>query len=135
MIFIDTGALIARYIARDEHHIAATEAWKELPTIGRRHYTSNFVLDETITLLGRWSDYAFAAERARHLYSSQSLEILRPSQDDEIAAVELFNKYADQRVSFTDCVSFVLMKKHRLERAFAFDRHFRLAGFETWPRL
>ena len=134
MIFIDTGAFIARYIARDEHHAAATEAWEKLPTIGRRHYTSNFVLDETITLLGRWSDYAFAAERARHLYSSHALDILRPSQEDEIEAIALFDKYADQEVSFTDCISFVLMRKHRLERAFAFDRHFRLAGFETWPR-
>ena len=133
MIFIDTSAFIARYIARDDYHATATKAWKKLPTVGRRHYTSNFVLDETVTLLGRWSDYAFAAERARQLYSSNVLDILRPSHEDELDAVALFEKYADQAVSFTDCVSFVLMRKQRLKRAFAFDRHFRLAGFQTWP--
>lgn len=133
MIFIDTGAFIARYLANDQHHETATRAWGQLSKAGRRHYTSNFVLDETITLLGRWSSYAFAAERARHLYASRVLEVLRPSHDDEVASIVLFEKYADQGVSFTDCASFVLMKKHRLKKAFAFDRHFRLAGFEIWP--
>ncbi len=133
MIFIDTGAFIARYIERDQHHVAAQKAWRRLPKLGRRHYTSNFVLDEAVTLLGRRSNYTFAAERARYLYASRVLEILRPSNDDEIAAIALFEKYADQEVSFTDCVSFVLMRKLRIKRVFAFDRHFKRAGFETWP--
>jgi predicted nucleic acid-binding protein len=47
--------------------------------------------------------------------------------------VELFRKFADQKVSFTDCVSFVLMRKQRLTRAFSFDRHYEQAGFEIWP--
>jgi uncharacterized protein len=38
-------------------------------------------------------------------------------------------KYSDQRVSFTDCISFVLMKRERVKIAFTFDRHFSLAGF------
>jgi len=36
-------------------------------------------------------------------------------------------------VSFADCVSFVLMKNHRLKRAFTFDHHFALAGFAMLP--
>ena len=30
MIFIDTGAFIARYIARDEHHKNAVTFWESL---------------------------------------------------------------------------------------------------------
>jgi predicted nucleic acid-binding protein len=48
--------------------------------------------------------------------------------------VDLFAKFADQRVSFTDCVSFILMRRHRLARAFTFDRHFGDAGFGVMPR-
>jgi predicted nucleic acid-binding protein len=95
--------------------------------------TSSFVLDETFTLLGRRSSYAFAADRARALLGSTALTILRPEADDEARAVELFAKFADQKVSFTDCVSFVLMRRHRLARAFTFDRHFADAGFELMP--
>ena len=131
MIFIDTGAFLARYIARDQYHARATKAWAR---IGNEAVTSNFVLNETFTLLGRWAGYAFAADRARAIMASDALTILRPADDDEHAALDLFEKYADQRVSFTDCLSFTLMQRHGIERAFTFDRHFRTAGFKPWPR-
>jgi len=91
------------------------------------------VLDETITLLAQRSTYQFAAERARNLFDSTSLAILRPNRNDEFVALELFEKYADQSVSYTDCVSFALIERENIKRAFSFDRHFRIAGFEVEP--
>lgn len=134
MIFVDTGAFLARYLGRDQHHGQAVKAWQRLGKDAVRPATSNFVLDETFTLLGRWAGYAFAAERARALLRSDLLRILRPGEQDELDAVELFEKYADQQASFTDCVSFALMRRHGIERAFTFDRHFRAAGFRLWPQ-
>lgn len=64
MIFIDTGAFMARYIERDQFHDTATKHWWGLRNDRRHCFTSNFVLDETITLLARGSTYQFAAERA-----------------------------------------------------------------------
>ncbi|MCH8044296.1 MAG: PIN domain-containing protein [Planctomycetes bacterium] len=133
MIFIDTGAFLARYIRRDQHHDAAAEHWKALQVDRRKLFTSNFVLDETITLLARRSTYRFAAERARKFLETDSLSILRPDKEDELAALEFFDKYADQKISFTDCVSFVLMYKQRIKCAFTFDRHFTIAGFDVEP--
>ncbi len=52
---------------------------------------------------------------------------------DERAALDLFRQFADQHVSFTDCVSFVLMRKNHLSQVFAFDRHFAYAGFAVQP--
>lgn len=133
MIFIDTGAFLARYIERDQYHAAAIRHWRTLQNDRRPCFTSNFVLDETITLLARRSTYEFAAERARNLYKSALLSILRPDHNDELGAVELFQKFADQGVSFTDCVSFVLMEKQKIQCAFSFDRHFTIAGFDVEP--
>jgi predicted nucleic acid-binding protein len=133
VIFIDTGAFLARYIQRDQHHDAATEHWMTLRKHRRQCFTSNFVIDETITLLARRSTYQFAAERVRNLYASASLSILRPDENDEFAALELLQKYADQSVSFTDCVSFVLMEKQNIKCVFSFDRHFTIAGFDIEP--
>ena len=133
MIFVDTGAFLARYLGRDQHHAAAVKAWRRLSKETLPPATSNFVLNETFTLLGRWAGYPFAADRARALLHSDLLRILRPGEQDELDAVELFEKYADQQVSFTDCISFVLMRKHGVEHAFTFDRHFRAAGFRLWP--
>lgn len=133
MIFIDTGAFLARYASRDQHHVAAVDGWQELGSQRRRCLTSNFVLDEVLTLLGRRVSYDFAAARAANLWGSAALTILRPDEKDELAAIELFSKFADQGVSFTDCISFALMRRHRVRRAFTFDRHFETAGFEAWP--
>jgi hypothetical protein len=133
VIFVDTGAFLARYLSRDNHHRRATRSWKALVRRDWKCYTSSFVLDETFTLLARRSSYSFAAARARSLYASKALQILRPTADDEHEALLLFEKYADQKVSFTDCISFALMKRHLIRRAFAFDRHFEDAGFERWP--
>jgi uncharacterized protein len=133
VIFIDTGAFLGRYIAKDERHHQAMLSWSVLEKSKERLFTSNFVLDETFTLLGRRTGYAFAAARARAILSSTAITILRPTQRDEIEAVKLFEKYADQSASYTDCISFVLMRSNRIGRAFSFDRHFEMAGFEILP--
>jgi predicted nucleic acid-binding protein len=133
VIFVDTGPLVARHVRHDDHHASASRHWAEVKKQNLACFTSNFVLDETVTLLGRRASYGFAAERARSLLASRALTILRPDSADESEAIELFGKFADQKVSFTDCISFVLMRRNRLERAFTFDRHFLDAGFRVWP--
>jgi len=134
VIFVDTGAFLARYLARDQYHAAAKHAWALLRRRRHRLFTSNFVLDETFTLLARRAGYSFAVERAGNIFASPSLTILRPDAADELEALKAFEKYADQEASFTDCISFVLMRKQGLRKAFAYDRHFAAAGFELWPR-
>ncbi|MBI5201663.1 MAG: PIN domain-containing protein [Elusimicrobia bacterium] len=133
MIFIDTGPFLARYLQHDQHHARAVEGWKELDRRRLRCLTSNFVLDELLTLLARRAGPAFAAETGRRILGSHVLEIVRPGEKEETEAVGLLEKLADQGVSFTDCVSFALMRKAKARQAFTFDRHFSAAGFELWP--
>ena len=130
MIYIDTGAFLARYIKRDQYHEKAVEFWKHLSKTRERCCTSNFVLDETFTLLGRRTGHSFAIERARIIYLSKELTILRPSLEDELQALDIWEKYADQELSFTDCISFALMRINKIKRAFSFDKHFEFAGFQ-----
>ena len=134
MIYIDTGAFLARYISHDQYHSQAREGWKKLERTGKKCFTSNFVLNETFTLLARRASYSFAAQRARAILSSEILAILRASQEEEFDALELFEKYADQEVSYTDCISFALMRKHGIQDAFSFDNHFERAGFKLWQK-
>lgn len=133
MIFIDTGAFLARYWRRDQYHEDALAFWKELEATGEGLLTSNLVLSETFTLLARWTEYRYAARKARALYASPRFTVVRPDAEDELAALTLFEKLADQKVSFTDCVSFALMRAGRIRQAFTFDHHFGLAGFHILP--
>ncbi len=129
MIFVDSGALVGRYLRNDPYHPFAFRVWREIE--GSPLVTTNHVLDEVFTLLARRAGYPFAAERAERLYSSPAFEIVCSGLDDEHEAVRYFRKFADQRVSFTDCISFAVMKRHHLHTAFTFDRHFLNAGFRV----
>ena len=55
-------------------------------------------------------------------------------REDELKAIDLFEKYSNLEVSYTDCISFVLMSKNRIKRVFSFDKHFELAGFKIIPQ-
>ena len=135
MIYIDTGAFIARHLKKDQYNNTAVECWKTLNTQQERYFTSNFVLDETFTLLGRRAGYKFASQRARNIYLSDTISILRPTKEDELKAIDLFEKYSNLEVSYTDCISFVLMSRNRIERVFSFDKHFELAGYKIIPNI
>jgi predicted nucleic acid-binding protein len=128
LIFVDTSALLARYRKRDQYHREATRLWAAVkpPLV-----TSNHVVDELGTSLGRLAGFDYAAERVADLYASTMIDILGSTRDDEMEALRWMRKYADQRISFTDCVSFAIMSRRRIRTAFTFDRHFWLAGFEV----
>jgi len=133
VIFVDSGAFLARHVSADSHHESALSCWDRIARDTEPTATSSFVLDEVFTLMGRRAGYSFAAERARNIYASKAIAILRPDREDELNALKLFEKYADQRVSFTDCISFVLMRRNRMTRVFTFDTHFSLLGFSLIP--
>ena len=132
-VFVDAGPLFARHIKRDQYHAPSVAQWKWLAADRRPLVTSNFVLDEAATLLGRRAGYAYAAEKARGWFTSKSMKILRPDADDELAALGRFTQYAGRGVSFTDCLSFALMTRHGVRTAFTFDRHFLPAWFVSEP--
>lgn len=134
MIFIDAGAFIAHHIQRDQHHRQALLSWQELERSRQRCCTTNLVLAESWTYIGKYAGNVFAAERARVLMESASVLVWRPLESDDHGALEFFEKFADQRVGFVDCISFAMMRKNGLKRAFTFDHHFELAGFKIWPR-
>ena len=51
------------------------------------------------------------------------------------AAMELFKARPDKTWSFTDCLSFEIMRQRGIVKALSADHHFRQAGFETLLRL
>jgi uncharacterized protein len=133
MIFIDTGAFLARYLSNDQYHAQSNEIWDAIRRRRESCFTTNFVLNEVFTLLGRRAGNKFAADRALNIYASRVIKIMRPDRKAEVQAIDTFEKYADQKISFTDCISFVLMKREGIKRAFSFDFHFRLAGYDVVP--
>lgn len=128
-LFIDTGAFIARILRNDQFHPQARALWQILQDNARPLYSSEHVLDECATLIARRASYETAAEWLQRHLTSKSITWLRANDEDLLEATKIMKRYSDQRVSFTDCISFVLMKRERCRHAFSFDEHFRRAGF------
>jgi len=63
-------------------------------------------------------------EDSAHEWIPVSLELMYA------ATMSWLARFADQRFSLIDAVSFEVMRREKLTHAFAFDRHFEVAGFE-----
>jgi predicted nucleic acid-binding protein len=127
LIFVDTSAFLALYVKRDQYHRQASKIFPSLP---RPFSTSNHVVDELATLLGRIAGYRYAADRVDDVYASESIDVLSSTRNDEVEAIRWMRKFADKEISFTDCISFAMMRRVGIRTAFTFDRHFRDAGFQ-----
>lgn len=122
MIFVDSGAWFASVIATDPDHAAAT-TW--LAGNREKLLTTDYVLDETLTLLRARGQSHITVALGKALFA-ESLAVLHFCTKDEIhLAWEAFQQYSDKAWSFTDCCSKVVMEKLAIQKAFAFDQHFR----------
>jgi predicted nucleic acid-binding protein len=91
--------------------------------------TSDYVLDESITIIRLRVSHKAAVAFGQSIFGSSVVDLIPVGADDRRAAWEIFRKYADQEFSFTDCTSFALMRKLRLRTALTFDGHFSQMGF------
>lgn len=129
-LFVDTSAWLAQANAKDRAHAAVRST---LASFVGRLVTTNHVLDETLTLARARLGHAAAAALGGLLLDPEVVDLVRAEADDEAAAWGLFLARADQRYSFTDCVSFVVMLRLDLAVAAALDEDFVREGFETVP--
>ncbi len=123
-VFIDTSALCALTIPKDQHNFTAKSLYKQIQTDKAILYTSDYVLDEVYTLLKNRSSHATAVKFMNQM-DKCSMTILRVNEDIEKDAKTIFKKFDDRRLSFTDCTSFALTNQLNIDAVFAFDEHFK----------
>lgn len=131
-LFVDTSASVALADRRDRVHEKAVAFVQEnRPRL--RFTTSDYVLDETVTLLRRRIGHSPTVQFVNAILISKLYHIARIDDVLWHQAWALFKAHDDQMFSFTDCTSFVAMKALDISHAFTFDGHFRTAGFATLP--
>lgn len=129
-LFIDTSAWFSYADLGDPDHVRIVKAFK--PYKGRL-VTSNYVLDETITLCRHRLGHRSAVLLGETILDPDLADLIRIEARDERAAWDLFASRSDKDYSFTDCTSFVLMRRLGIRRALALDDDFRREGFEVTP--
>ncbi|HLE40063.1 MAG TPA: PIN domain-containing protein, partial [Nitrospirota bacterium] len=69
------------------------------------------------------------------LKDSSFVSLISVRDEDEDRAWEIFLRYKDQDFSYTDCTSFAVMERLKLDAAFSFDQHFKAMKFHVVPGL
>ncbi len=134
MIFIDTGGWYALSDPQDQCHGSSVEFFRELARgkLGRA-LTSDYILDETLTLVRMRLGLGAVADLFGVLERSKFIQLVRVADRDFQESLQLMLQHEDKRWSFTDCTSFVLMRELGVQIAMSFDSNFREAGFECLP--
>ena len=131
-VFIDTSAFIAMRVSDDINYNNAQGFLKTVKDHRLRLHTTNFILDEVYTYFCRSHDVA--VEMAELIMNNPLIIFHRVGAGDEKAAWDILKAYNDKEFSYTDATSFAIMKRLRLQAAFAVDEHFKQYGkFTIFP--
>lgn len=131
VILIDTSAYFATVDKTDKNHHRAISFLKsnQLPLV-----TSNLIAVEAINLVNSRIGHQQAILLGKKLYDKNLTTIINITPEDERKAWQIFQKYIDKDFSLTDCISFALMERLNIKKAFAFDIHFFQYGkFSIYP--
>jgi uncharacterized protein len=132
-IFVDSSAWIALADRDDFHHKKAAEIYLSILNNFRILVTSNLVIAETYVVLLNELGHKEAMEFLQRVKASPRILKTYSNENIEAEADRILTKYSDQGFSYTDSVSFAIMKQQKIKKAFSFDKHFLIAGFANLP--
>lgn len=124
--FVDISYFVAIMAPRDQWHKKAVSAYR--PGFGL--VTSSAVINETISLLQSRGLLSVALVFLADVRTNPDIEVFHADAVLQSEAWSLFHRFAGSGANAVDCLSFAIMKKLSIHRAFTFDEHFRGAGFE-----
>lgn len=136
-VYVDTGGWVAYFDAADYFHTVMDGFFRQtLQNRAHQLFTSDAVIIETVTHL-RYTvgaNEAVAAFDKLRLLQRQRLLVVFATTDDILQrARDLMAQYADQKLSFVDCISFVLCEAHQIDYAVAVDSDFIIQGLSIVP--
>ncbi|MBI5228260.1 type II toxin-antitoxin system VapC family toxin [Candidatus Micrarchaeota archaeon] len=120
-VLLDTAFLVAYCDEDDQDHARATKLAKELDSnMFGQLYISDYIFDETITLLKKYIGNKSATERGLKLLNSTTLLKIDSQVFD--LSWEFSTKF--DHLSFTDCTNVILMRHYKIGHIATFDSGF-----------
>lgn len=132
-LFVDTAGWMACADADDPDHARAAAARDRALLAGLHLLSTDYVADETLTLIRARLGLSAAIAWWRSANASPRLHWERIDAPRFDRAMAIFGRYRDKQYSFTDCTSFAVMAELGLGSALTTDRHFAQMGFTLLP--
>jgi predicted nucleic acid-binding protein len=130
-IFFDTGGIVAVLNKSDQFHKQAHLILEELKATkgGVILITTDYVLDELCSKFAKVSLRRTAVEFIDWFRSGKTRKVISVDEPLFLQAFEDYRSHVDKEWSLTDCISFIVMRREGITKAFATDSDFEQAGF------
>jgi hypothetical protein len=128
-VLVDTSAVIALFDDHDQWH---REAKRFFDQEDFSWVTVDVTAHEVYTRVRYDRDCTHALQHYDFLRSGK-ITVISFAREDESSARTILEKYSDQKISFHDALCAAVMLRIGAYRAFAFDKHFWIMGFEMLP--
>jgi predicted nucleic acid-binding protein len=126
-VYLDTGYILALKNSSDDNHLAAMEVYKDIKR--RIHgdvYTSDYILDETVTVaLSRSCRLEIVQDIEAFMRHTTWINFIKVSEAEINAAWKLFVRYYEKELSFTDCTILAQAESRLITTLCSFDSHFK----------
>ena len=133
MILVDASAWVALFLPEDTHHPAAQREWDQIKASAEPMATTDYLIDETLTVMERRLNRASAILAGEGLLATPRLTRLPITVEIFEAAWTLYRSPEGAGLSFTDCTSVAAMRSAGAAAIFTFDRGFRKTGVQIRP--
>ena len=128
-LFVDTAGWMACADASDPAHEACRASRDNALRAGQVLVTTDYVVDETLTLIRLRLSLSAAEAWWRQIDASPRVRWERIDEARFERALELLFRHRDKAYSFTDCTSFALMRELKITSALTTGKHFKQMGF------
>jgi len=121
-IFFDASAAVSYFDVKDVNHAQALSLSSHFGE--NKIIISNYVFAEIVTIVSQNAGKDAAIDAGNYIRNNFS--IIRISPEAENLAWEIFKKQTSKNVSFVDCTTFALYQKGVFDKAFTFDKDFKI---------
>jgi predicted nucleic acid-binding protein len=125
-VFFDTSAIYAYINAKDPDN---RKVKNFIDDFKGQLIITNYIFDEIVTLVTNRIGHKTAVLVGNTLLNSPQIDKIWVTQDYEKEAWKLFCSRNDKEYSFTDCITFIIMRQKNIKNCLAFDEHFKQEGF------
>jgi predicted nucleic acid-binding protein len=125
---VDSSAYLALLDRTDPNHAHAVAIARAMARERYRQFTTNIMVIECHALVLSHMGIAPAGQFLRSMQEGNTVVVWVRPQDEERAKAIVW-QYTDKDFSLADAISFVVMERLGITRAFTFDRHFAQYGF------
>ncbi len=129
--FVDTSGFYSSLVHKDRMHPTAADYMARAARDRGRFVTTDYVLDEAVTLLKARGHGELIAPLFDAIDNSAAMRIEWTTSERFDEARLFCVRHSDKAWSFTDCISFLVMQSLGLTAALTSDRHFAQAGFQV----